>query len=243
MDGKIYIIGGKNQDSPGELASTEVYDPAADTWMTLPPIVLAREKPQAEVINGTIYAIGGSYEGAGLPIVEKYALTSGGDSVPDAPANLTATAGDTQINLSWDPVSGATSYTVMRAAGQGGPYTAIATGITETSYGDTEVISGATYYYVVTAVSESVYSSEAFATLTASTPAYNALLRITMITGEIKEYQMDSAEIEAFVSWCDSEGAADPVYRIEKSYNPGPFSAREEYIVYDKIVSFEVLRY
>ena len=38
--------------------------------------------------------------------------SSGGTTTSSAPANLTATGGNTQITLDWDNVSGATSYTV-----------------------------------------------------------------------------------------------------------------------------------
>jgi len=108
------------------------------------------------------------------------------------------------------------------------------------------VTNGTTYYYVVVAVNgdgDSPYSNEASATPVASTPTYNALLRITMVTGEIKEYEMDGAEIEAFIAWCANEGAGSPSYRIVKDYNLGPFNTREEYIVYDKISSYEALTY
>ena len=59
-----------------------------------------------------------------------YTLATGltAPAVPAAPATLTATAvvGNT-INLSWSAVSGATSYSVLRATTSGGPYTTIAT--------------------------------------------------------------------------------------------------------------------
>ena len=178
-----------------------------------------------------------------LSSVECYSPGSGG-TIPDAPANLTAAAGDTQVSLTWDSASGATNYTIMRAAIQGGPYAAIAADVTETAYTDTDVTNGITYYYVVVAVNddgESTYSNEASATPAA--PACTVLLRITMVTGEIKEYEMDSTQTGDFLSWCAGEGAGNPVYEIEKNYNLGPFSARTEYIVYEKISSFEVLQY
>ena len=62
----------------------------------------------------------------------------------------------------------ATSYNVKRATVSGGPYTTIATGVTGTSYTDSGLTAGATYYYVVSAVNpghESVNSTEASATL------------------------------------------------------------------------------
>jgi fibronectin type 3 domain-containing protein len=103
--------------------------------------------------------------------VTDYAFVNGieiltGSSLPPAPSKLTATAGNAQVALSWTAVSGATSYNLKRATVSGGPYTTI-TSPTGTSYTDTGVTNGTTYYYVVTAVNtqgESLPSSEANAT-------------------------------------------------------------------------------
>jgi len=84
-----------------------------------------------------------------------------------APATLTATASTGQISLSWGTVSGATSYDVLRATTSGGPYTAVATNVTSTSYADTTTVASTTYYYVILARNssgESVNSTQASAT-------------------------------------------------------------------------------
>ena len=86
--------------------------------------------------------------------------------VPPPPTNLTATAGNAQVGLSWSASSGATSYNVKRSTTSGGPYTTIASPTT-TSYTDTGVTNGTTYYYVVSAVNtagESANSSQVSAT-------------------------------------------------------------------------------
>jgi fibronectin type 3 domain-containing protein len=99
--------------------------------------------------------------------------TSGGSS-PAAPTGLTATAGNTQVGLSWTASSGATSYNVYRGTSAGGESTtAIATGITSTSYTNTGLTNGTAYYYKVAAVSSygtSGYSNEANATPVAAIP-------------------------------------------------------------------------
>jgi hypothetical protein len=81
---------------------------------------------------------------------------------PAAPVNLTATAGNAQASLEWSASSGATSYHVKRATTSGGPYTQIAAP-TSTSYTDTALTNGTTYYYVVSAlnsVGESANSAQ-----------------------------------------------------------------------------------
>jgi hypothetical protein len=70
---------------------------------------------------------------------------------PLAPTNLSATPGDRQISLNWNASSGASSYNIKRSSVSGGPYTTIAS-MTSTSYVDTNLTNGVTYYYVVTAV-------------------------------------------------------------------------------------------
>jgi hypothetical protein len=82
------------------------------------------------------------------------------------PTGLTATAGDTQVSLSWTASSGATSYHVKRAMVTGGPYTQVAAP-TGTTYIDTGRTNGTAYFYVVSAVNtagESANSTEASAT-------------------------------------------------------------------------------
>jgi pectate lyase len=95
----------------------------------------------------------------------------GGDTTPPAaPMGLTATAGNATVGLDWNDNTEAdlAGYNVYRATVQGGPYTAIATGVAVSAYTDNTVTNGTTYYYVVTAVdtssNESANSNEASAT-------------------------------------------------------------------------------
>jgi hypothetical protein len=62
-----------------------------------------------------------------------------------------ATTGNARALVSWGPVAGATGYTVRRGTTSGGPYTEVATGVTATSYLNTDLMNGTTYYYVVAA--------------------------------------------------------------------------------------------
>jgi fibronectin type 3 domain-containing protein len=78
---------------------------------------------------------------------------------PASPTNLGATPGNAQVSLSWTASSGASSYTVKRGTASGGPYAAVATGLTATSFTDTTVVNGTTYFYVVTATNAAGESS------------------------------------------------------------------------------------
>jgi beta-galactosidase len=93
-------------------------------------------------------------------------------TVPPAPTGLKATAGNAQVSLSWSAASGATSYNVKRATVSGGPYTNVATGVTATSYTNTGLSNGTTYYYVVSGVNsvgEGANSTQVSATPTTTT--------------------------------------------------------------------------
>lgn len=75
------------------------------------------------------------------------------------------------MTLSWTPSSSSfEGFNVYRGTISGGPYTKVNAALTSTtSYADTSVASGQTYYYVTTEVGstgmESSYSNEASAVI------------------------------------------------------------------------------
>lgn len=86
-------------------------------------------------------------------------------AAPAFPTGLDATLEQSgqQASLTWNSMSAAISYNIKRSTNSGGPYKNIATGITTTSYRDTNISSGGKYYYVITAVTtegESLSSAE-----------------------------------------------------------------------------------
>ena len=78
-------------------------------------------------------------------------LDGGTQQLPAVPTGLTATAGNAQVQLAWNASSGATSYNVKRSTTSGGPYTTI-TSPAGTSFLNTGLTNGTTYFYVVSAV-------------------------------------------------------------------------------------------
>jgi hypothetical protein len=80
-------------------------------------------------------------------------------TAPAAPTGLQATPSDTQVSLTWNPSSGATSYHVKRSTTSGGTYTQIASA-TATNYTDTGLIDGTPYYYVVSALNSAGESGD-----------------------------------------------------------------------------------
>lgn len=72
---------------------------------------------------------------------------------PATPENLTGTAGASMVTLDWDAVTDATSYNVYRGLSTGdlSSKTLLASALSATAYTDTNVTSGNTYFYQVTA--------------------------------------------------------------------------------------------
>lgn len=71
--------------------------------------------------------------------------------IPAAPAVVIAIAGDTGATLRWAAVPDARDYAVYRASTDGGPYSLVVDGVTDTTYADTGLTNGNRYFYRVQA--------------------------------------------------------------------------------------------
>ena len=136
-------------------------------------------------------------------------------AAPAAPSGLTATGGNAQVSLSWTASSGAISYNIKRATVSGGPYTTIASGVTATSYTNTGLANGTTYFYVVSAVNatgESPNSTQASVTiLSVSVPLAPSGLTATAATKKVT------------VAWTDNASNAQG-FKIERALNGTTFT-------------------
>src|SRR3569833_2625121 len=83
-----------------------------------------------------------------------------GGSAPGTPAGLSATAGNSQVSLSWGAVSGATSYNIYRSTTAGGEGTTAVATSTTASYTNTGLTNGTACYFKVAAVSASGTSAQ-----------------------------------------------------------------------------------
>jgi len=142
--------------------------------------------------------------------IASFKFTSCATTPPAAPTGLSATAGNAQASLSWNPSTGATSYNVLRSTTNGGPYTTIATSLTTTNYTDTGLTNGTTYYYVVQAANSggtSPNSNQASATPTC--PVAAAPTGLTATAG--------NAQVS--LGWTASSGASS--YNVKRSTTSG----------------------
>jgi cellulose 1,4-beta-cellobiosidase len=71
-------------------------------------------------------------------------------TLPDAPVDIGATAGNNQVTLLWTVAMGstATGFNIKRSLVPGGPYITIGTSVAQ-NYHDLTAVNGTTYYYVV----------------------------------------------------------------------------------------------
>ena len=135
---------------------------------------------------------------------------------PPAPLDVQAMTTNGQVMLNWSPAATATSYHVKRALTSGGSYTTNAT-VTTTNYTDTQVTSGTTYYYVVSAINaagESADSAEVSAA--PQTPTF------IVVTTNVFQDTFSSSTLNS-----SSPAAPTPTgtsYQIlsSKSWNPTP---------------------
>jgi glucan endo-1,3-alpha-glucosidase len=116
----------------------------------------------------------GSADNPEIAALEIYGTgSSGPPAIPATPTGLAATAGSAQVLLSWNASARATSYSIYRSTTSNGEGTsALSSGVTGTSFTDTGLANGTTYFYKVASVNSagtSAQSTEVSATPTGST--------------------------------------------------------------------------
>ncbi len=130
-----------------------------------------------------------------------------------APTNLTATAASsTEIDLSWTAsTSSVDGYNVFRGTVDGGSYPVLVNtsplSASTTSFQDTTVIPGNTYYYVVQAASSAAYTPLS-AQASASTPATS--VNSTVDLSQLLNIDGITTKGTAFATGADGKGDALP---------------------------------
>lgn len=151
--------------------------------------------------------------GWGAMNVDAFVASQATATIPAAPTGLGASAGNGAVSLSWTGSSGATSYNVKRSTVSGGPYTTVGSPA-GTSFNDSGLTNGTTYFYVVTAVNsagESGNSNQASATPNLSVPAPPTALSAT------------GGNAQVALTWSGSAGATS--YNVKRAtVSGGPYT-------------------
>ena len=148
------------------VASAPVSAANAPQAMATPPATIASSMTVAPAPAGLASTTVSSSSAVSTTSLSTQTTPTAVDSVttavaPSQPRNLTSTAGNGTITLTWTAVTGATSYNIYRSLVSNAEVV-IASAFTNT-FPDSGLANGTTYYYKVTAVSaggESVRSSE-----------------------------------------------------------------------------------
>jgi hypothetical protein len=154
-----------------------------------------------------------------------------GDNALAAPTGLTASGGASSVTLNWSSSSGATSYEIYRGTSSGGE-TLLVSGITTTTYTDTNVTNGTTYYYKVVAVNGSglsSYSNEAndFPNSSGGTGDINLAGYTLTFDDEFNTLSLSSSSSKGSENWYGYPADGGPGWFSESAWNPNAFSVSD----------------
>ncbi|MCK9363487.1 MAG: fibronectin type III domain-containing protein [Syntrophales bacterium] len=151
-----------------------------------------------------------------------------GTTVLKAPDGVTALPGNGEVSLTWNPVTSAVSYQVLRGTSPGGPYTLLTPVATGPSFTDKGLSNVVQYFYVIqtmisiTSTNLGAYSEEVGATPSALLPAAPT------------NFSASPGSTWADLSWSPSEGAtAYAVYRGVKDGGPYTLVAQPNTTAYE----------
>ena len=215
VDGKMYAFaGGMDYETTMTRAIYE-YDASRDSWMKKNDFKTATSSSAAVVHNGEIYILGG--------FIKKNAWTSRVEV----------------YNPEKNEVRAFQELTFAR-------YQSVAA----TVNGELFIIGGTDGKVTLSTVQKYSLVREDPTNPEQPTPEQpsgnRAILVITMTTGLEKEFDLSMQEVNDFITWYEAKqaGSGKASYAINKhDNNKGPFSSRKDYILYDRVLTFEVSEY
>lgn len=162
----------------------------------------------ATVVGGTtyFYVVQATNSSGGGALSSEVSVTPT-VALPSTPAGFTATGTNSAVLLSWNIAAGATGYNVKRATTSGAEVTIASTGAT--SYTDTAIVNGTTYFYKVSATNSAGESADSLevSAVPDVPPATPTALNATAGSNQVS------------LSWTGSAGAAS--YNVKRSTTSG----------------------
>ncbi|MCP1426400.1 hypothetical protein J3D43_004916 [Paenibacillus xylanexedens] len=165
----------------------------------------------------------------------------------------------TTATLNWNTINDATGYKLQYGTDSGSYKDSVTIEGKESSvYQVPNLEYGKTYYFQIVAIFngvETVISNEVVLAVNEKEtdtptpeqpPGDRAILVVTMTTGLEKEFDLSMKEVNDFIDWYEAKqaGSGKASYAIDKhDNNKGPFKSRKDYILFDRVLTFEVSEY
>ncbi|WP_339234567.1 kelch repeat-containing protein [Paenibacillus sp. FSL R5-0517] len=265
INNKIYVIGGYNSSGSNTKTVYE-YDPATDKWSTKSNMPTARSGVGLAVLNGKIYAVGGENGGTTVEIYDPVTDTwETGVPYPEAAIFIGVTElngnlygvgggkpdGSTKINsvYEFNPLKNEWTKKLDMPTKRRPGVVSFNNAIYAIAGEATTSTNKVQVYYP--GINEEPTDPTDPTTPVEPSPdpepsGDRAILVVTMTTGLEKEYDLPMSDINAFLNWYDARdiGIGPAKFAINKySNNKGPFNIRTDYVIFDKILTFEVSEY
>jgi hypothetical protein len=169
---------------------------------------LAADDDDGNLANGTPHmtAIHAAFNRHGIACNTPAPVNSGCATSPVTAPSSFATPGEGSVDLSWNPVSGATQYWVMKTEGYAGCNfgKAKVSTVTGTSFTDTEVANGRQYCYSVVAAGSNSSCYSPASTCNCVTPACSPPASLPSLAGPSDG--STGVDFFATLDWSDVEG-------------------------------------
>ncbi|MGN7413413.1 Kelch repeat-containing protein [Paenibacillus sp. SAF-068] len=256
LDGMIYVIGGA--DNSKILSTVERYDIKNDKWTTLKNFPLALNAMSATTVNGKIYAYDGATGITNGMSSAIYEYSPASDNWIQKnnfkiAANASAT---TEYNGEIYLLGGRQNATTLSRVEVYNPVTNEVRSFTDLTSvrnqstavsvnGEIFIIGGNNGSTILNTVEKLSLKSED--SVEPEQPSGNrAILLVTMTSGLEKEFDLSMQEVNSFIDWYETKqaGSGKASYAIDKhDNNKGPFKSRKDYILFDRVLTFEVSEY
>jgi flagellar hook assembly protein FlgD len=191
-----------------DLSGYNVYRKTAQGWLKIKSsLVTANAYTDTNLLNGTYTYRVTAVDIVGnesLPSNEAITLVSAVVLQPPLNLHVNPVPEGKTLNISWEYSGDLPSgYNLYRSTTPGGPYTKVnSSAITATSYLDTGLTNGLTYYYVVVAVdsigNESVYSNEAMGIPSDTVLPSSPIIFFPTIPGTFAVLYRDKTDVYGF---------------------------------------------
>ncbi|WP_337032512.1 Kelch repeat-containing protein [Paenibacillus illinoisensis] len=258
INGFIYVFGGGS--SPGVASNVvEKYDVTTGQWTKLKNAPQSLSASRATEVNGKIYLMGGTNYTNPTNKVWEYKFETDSYIELKSMGNQRMAFGLTSLDGKIYAIGDKNTEVYDPELNTWNPFISL-----NESRSQFAAISDKNNIYIVggivnSKITDSVLTIGTVSNETPSEPVDGnnpidpvetngdrAILVVTMTTGLEKEYDLPMSDVNAFLNWYDARdaGSGPAKFAINKySNNKGPFAKRTDYVIFDKILTFEVSEY